>query len=306
MKVLIAEDDPVSRHLLNVILSSSGYQVTIASDGAEALRVLKEPNSPRLVVLDWVMPKMDGVEICKAIRKQASEAYVYVILLTVKGEKREIIEGLEAGADDYVTKPFDTHELRARLRAGRRIIELQDQIIRSREELRFKASHDFLTALLNRSSIMEKLETEFIRAKREEMPLGLIMADIDHFKRVNDTYGHLAGDNTLREVAHRIRASIRPYDSVGRFGGEEFLIITPGCDLENTTKLAERLRQSVAMNVSGEFGDAIAVTMSFGVAAGTNFINSDQLSRAADEALYRAKIQGRNRVEASGFEPIPV
>jgi len=201
MKVLIVDDDPVSRRLLQVTLGNSGYETVMAVDGAEALHALEQQDCPRLVVLDWIMPHLDGVEVCRAVRKRAIEPYLYIILLTVKGQQKEIVEGLEAGADDYVTKPFDLLELKARLRAGRRILELQEQLIASREQLRFEATHDAQTGLLNHEAILETLRKEVLRAQRERTPLGVIMVDIDHFKSVNDRYGHMAGDLVLREVS---------------------------------------------------------------------------------------------------------
>jgi diguanylate cyclase (GGDEF)-like protein len=296
MKVLIADDDPVSRRLLQATLSDSGYETVIAVDGAEALRELEQEASPRLVVLDWIMPHLDGVEVCRAIRQRALEPYLYIILLTVKGEQQEIIEGLEAGADDYVTKPFDVLELKARLRAGRRILELQEQLIASREQLRFEATHDTQTGLLNHEAILETLRREVLRACREGTSLGVIMVDLDHFKSVNDRYGHMAGDLVLREVSRRLQLSMRPYDSIGRYGGEEFVVVAPGCNLEKARLLAERLRTSIGSEPIQDSVVSISVTASLGVSTALNAKGADQVLRATDEALYTAKVQGRNRV----------
>jgi two-component system cell cycle response regulator len=296
VRVLIADDDPVSRRLLQVTLSNSGYETVMANDGAEALHALEQQDCPRLLILDWIMPKMDGIEVCRAIRKRGAEPYLYVILLTVKGQQREIIEGLEAGADDYVTKPFDLLELKARLRAGRRILELQDQLIASREELRFEATHDTQTGLLNHGAILELLRKELLRSQREGTPLGVIMLDLDHFKLVNDQYGHLVGDSVLREVSRRLKLSIRPYDSVGRYGGEEFVVVAPGCNLENAKSLAERLRASVSSEPIQDSAVSISVTASLGVSSALGAKGPDQVLRATDEALYTAKLEGRNRV----------
>jgi two-component system cell cycle response regulator len=304
VRVLIADDDPVSRRLLQVTLGNSGYETVMATDGAEALHALEQKDCPRLVILDWIMPKLDGVEVCRAIRKRAPEPYLYVILLTVKGQQREIVEGLEAGADDYVTKPFDLLELKARLRAGRRILELQDQLIASREELRFEATHDAQTGLLNHGAILELLHKEVLRSQREGTPLGVIMLDLDHFKLVNDQYGHLVGDTVLREVSRRLQQSIRPYDSVGRYGGEEFVVVAPGCNLENAKSLAERLRASVSSEPIRDSAVSISVTASLGVSSALGAGGLDQVLRATDEALYTAKLEGRNRVVAkTGLEP---
>jgi two-component system cell cycle response regulator len=293
VKVLVADDSPISRHLLEVSLSSSGYETHLVADGAEALRVLEQEESPKLVILDWMMPNMDGVEVCRAIKKRAAgEPYVYIILLTAKGHQEEINEGLEAGADDYITKPFDLQELKARLRVGKRILELHEQLVS-------QARRDSLTSLLNRSAILEVLQKESLRSVREKTPVAAIMTDIDHFKHINDTYGHLAGDAVLREAARRLSASLRGYDTVGRYGGEEFLIVAPSCDAVGGADVAERLRGNISGAPIDASGHAIIVTMSFGVAATWDIKQVNQLLRMADEALYAAKKAGRNRVEVN-------
>jgi two-component system cell cycle response regulator len=290
VKVLVADDSPISRHLLQVSLCSAGYETCLVPDGVEALRVLEQDESPKLVILDWMMPHLDGVEVCRAIKKRVAEPYVYIILLTAKGHQEEINEGLEAGADDYITKPFDLQELKARLRVGKRILELHERLFA-------QATHDSLTGLLNRSAILEALQKELIRSVREKNPVAVIMTDLDHFKHVNDTYGHLAGDAVLREAARRLSASLRAYDAVGRYGGEEFLIVAPSCGLAGGAELAERLRESICGLPIDASGEAIFATMSFGVAATCSIKKVNQLLSAADEALYAAKKAGRNRVE---------
>jgi diguanylate cyclase (GGDEF)-like protein len=295
--VLIADDDPVSRRLLQVSLGNAGYRVVMAADGAEALRILNEQDCPRLAVLDWMMPALDGVEVCRAVRASAREPYLYIILLTAKGHQTEIIEGLEAGADDYITKPFDLQELKARLRSGKRILELQEQLVTAREQLRIQATHDSLTGLFNRMAILEALDREVTRSNRENTPLAVIMADLDHFKDVNDTHGHQAGDAVLQETARRMLVSLRAYDFVGRYGGEEFLMVVPGSDLAVAAELAERLRQGVSAQPVCVAGAMISTTLSLGLAVSTGQFNrSEQLLHQADEALYAAKAAGRNRV----------
>jgi diguanylate cyclase (GGDEF)-like protein len=300
MKVLIADDDIVSRRLLQVSLTNAGYRVQIAVDGAEALRAFEQQECPRLVVMDWMMPKMDGLEVCRAIRKLSPEPYIYIILLTARGRQEEIIEGLEAGADDYITKPFDLQELKARVRAGKRILDLQEQIVSTREQLRVQATHDALTGLLNRRAILETLEKELARSAREGTQISVLMADLDHFKRINDTYGHLAGDAVLREAAQRIQTAMRVYDSVGRYGGEEFLIVSPGCGLAEATAQAERLRRRISQEAVRTPDCAIPVTMSLGVVAATAEVRQPgDLLRLADDALYAAKHSGRDRIEVN-------
>jgi diguanylate cyclase (GGDEF)-like protein len=277
---------------LEVSLSSSGYETHVVADGAEALRVLEQEESPKLVILDWMMPNIDGVEVCRSIKKRVAGPYVYIILLTAKGHQEEINEGLEAGADDYITKPFDLQELKARLRVGKRILELHEQLVS-------QARRDSLTGLLNRPAILEVLQKESIRSVREKTPIAAIMTDIDHFKHINDTYGHLAGDAVLREAARRLSATLRGYDSVGRYGGEEFLIVAPSCDAVGGADVAERLRESISGAPIDASGHAIVVTMSFGVAATCDIKQVNQLLRMADEALYAAKKAGRNRVNVN-------
>ena len=240
VRILIAEDDPISRRLLEVTLGKWGYEVISCPDGESVWETLQQPEAPSLAILDWMMPGMDGLQVCQEVRQMMTEPYTYILLLTAKSQKADIIAGLEAGADDYLTKPFDASELRMRLRAGRRILDLQAELIFVREELRTQATHDSLTRLLNRAATCDILQRELERAEREELPLSIILADIDFFKRINDTYGHLAGDAVLRETSQNMKAVVRPYDGIGRYGGEEFLLVLPGCDDEAAAMLAER------------------------------------------------------------------
>ena len=298
MRILIADDSIVSRHLLDATLRRWGYDVNVASDGIEAWNELQKEDAPNLVILDWVMPGLTGPEVCHLVRKQNREPYTYLLLLTSKSLKEDLIEGMEAGADDYITKPFDQHELKVRLRAGTRIIELQTELLAAREALREQATKDFLTKVWNRSSILEILDRELMRGERERRPLGVVMADLDKFKFINDTHGHQAGDAVLKEAVWRMQGSIRSYDAIGRYGGEEFLIVLPGCDEPCAFGQAERLRRQLR-NEPMRIGDAyLTVTASFGV---TSLIPGCKtaggaLIRTADEALYRAKREGRDRV----------
>lgn len=250
-----------------------------------------------MAILDWMMPGMDGLQVCREVRQLMIEPYTYVLLLTAKSQKADIIAGLEAGADDYLTKPFDANELRMRLRAGRRILDLQEELIFVRDELRVQATHDSLTRLWNRAATCDILQRELERAEREHLPLSIMLADIDFFKRINDTYGHLAGDAVLREVAQCMKAVVRPYDGIGRYGGEEFLLALPGCDTDGAATLAERLRESIESNVFALAEGIIPVTLSLGVASNDITQDMEALIGAADTALYRAKNSGRNRVE---------
>jgi diguanylate cyclase (GGDEF)-like protein len=292
MGILIAEDDAVSRRMLEATLKKWGYDVVVAEDGDKAWEVLQREDAPRLAILDWVMPGLHGPQICRAVRSLGDQRYVYLLLLTAKSEKEDLVKGLEAGADDFLTKPFDAEELRARLRAGIRILDLQ-------ETLRVQATHDSLTGLWNRGATLDLLRRELSRGERQGTPVTVIMADIDHFKQVNDMYGHLTGDMVLREVAHRLSSAVRGYDVTGRFGGEEFLIVFPGCTAQNAILQAERLRARILKEPVDTPEGPIPVTLSLGVAASepVTEVDPDLLLRAADTALYRAKSRGRNCVE---------
>lgn len=299
MRILIAEDDPIYCHMLGTMLGKWGYDVIACTNGLEACRVLQAENAPRLVILDWVMPDMDGVEICKRVREVMKEPYIYIIILTAMSDKEDIVKGMEAGADDYITKPFHAPELRVRLRAGRRILDMQDELMASRETLRVMATRDPLTGLLNRTAIIDALRRKIEQARREKGHVGIAMSDIDYFKKINDTFGHIAGDAVLRETAKRMCFSLRPYDEIGRYGGEEFLIIMPGCDALSAVKNAERLRSCIEKSPMDTSEGMIPVTTCFGVTAITHGKTEEvnALIRTADKALYRAKANGRNRVE---------
>jgi len=297
--ILIAEDDLVSRRVLEVFLSRWGYRVTSVSSGDDAWRLLNETGAPRLAILDWMMPGMEGVEICTKLRERRDSPYVYALLLSARTEKKDVLEGLKAGADDYLTKPFDAEELQARLYVGERILQLQDELISARDALQFQATHDPLTGLANRGEILHQIQRELARSARTDRPVGLLMADIDHFKRVNDTYGHPTGDAVIRGVALRLSALLRTYDSIGRYGGEEFIAVAPISDVTASLRVAERIREGVASTKFETASGDLQVTVSLGVAvrsAGQPH-DADAMLQAADAALYRAKAAGRNRVE---------
>lgn len=304
MRILIAEDEPNLRQLLEVCVASWGYEVVVARNGTEAWRILQGDEPPRLVILDWVMPEMTGLEVCRNIRAAGQEPYTYVIMLTSQQREQDLIAGMEAGADDYITKPFKHNELKVRLRAGRRIVELQNELLAAKEALRTRATHDPLTGLWNHGEILHFLDQELAKAAREKQPVSVIMADLDHFKQINDSYGHLAGDAVLCTTAQRMLSLVRTYDFVGRYGGEEFLVILPDCDATQGAALAERLRASIASDrFSGPDGP-IPITISLGVAESDNGAQRDAnaLVGAADKALYQAKQQGRNRVAVAAAD----
>jgi two-component system cell cycle response regulator len=297
VRVLIAEDDAVSRRLLEATLRKLGHEVVVARDGAAAWAILEKDGSPRLAILDWMMPFMDGPQLCREVRKRSGQPYTYILLLTTRDQKQDIVEGMSAGADDYLAKPFDPRELEVRLLAGQRILDLH-------AALRAQATHDSLTGLQNRAAILDLLQRELFRAKREGSPVGIIMGDLDHFKQINDTYGHPTGDVVLREAARRLVSAFREYDCVGRIGGEEFLIVLPGCDLRSLATRAEALRERVCGAPIETPKGPVPITISLGIAASEAARVQDPhlLLANADKALYLAKSAGRNRVEAVGVQ----
>ena len=299
MKILIAEDDLVTSRVLEKRLSKWGYNVVIARDGEEAWEIVKDADSPNMVILDWMMPVLDGLEVCRKIRTLEREPYIYIIFLTTRGQTGDIVEGLDAGADDYIVKPFDSHELEVRIRAGKRILDLQVELIAAREALRIQATHDSLTGMWNHAEIINILEKELERNKRDKSSVGIIMVDLDNFKQINDTYGHQNGDMVLCEISHRLTSVLRPYDSIGRYGGEEFLMVLPGCELKAAARTAERLCKGVSFDGIEISSGKILSSISAGVASSqdTEEMTAEELIKRADEALYRAKAAGRNRIE---------
>lgn len=299
MKILIAEDEPVSRCLLCSFLEKEGYEVVATGSGQEAWDVLQRAIPPRLALLDWMMPEIDGLEICKRLRAPGERAYTFILLLTSRDTKVDLIRGFEAGADDYLTKPFDPEELKARLRAGLRILKLEDQLVAAREEMRFKATHDTLTTVWNRAGVLDIFKRELARSRREGSSIAVMLADLDHFKGVNDTHGHLTGDQVLQEAVLRLVGSVRSYDIVGRFGGEEFLILLLGCDPHRTYDRAEHIRKAFANGKLNLNVGHIPLTISVGALASADWpsLGVEGLLREVDLALYRAKELGRNRSE---------
>lgn len=299
MKVLVVDDSPVYRHLISSQLEEWGYHVSVARDGSEAWNTLQRPDSPKLVILDWVLPGVNGVELCRRIRQRVHSPYVYTVLLTGKDRKEDWHEAMSAGADDYLSKPFDALELKARLLVGKRILDLQEALVNTRESMRYAATHDALTGLRNRGEILSFLDRELAKARREKKKVGVLLADLDLFKSINDSQGHLFGDHVLKEAARRIASKIRVYDGVGRYGGEEFLLVLVDCDLTTSLIRAEEIRAHLAASPVSHGGKRHTATVSIGVAIGDGACNveADPLLNEADEALYQAKRMGRNRVE---------
>jgi len=300
MQVLIADDDRTSRSILEVVLTRLGYTVQAVSDGNAAWEALQKPDAPQLVILDWMMPGMEGVDICRQLRQNndPDNAYFYVILLTAKGSKENIIQGMEAGADDYIVKPFDHNEMRVRIRAGQRIVELHRELLEVKKELFEQSRTDALTGVLNRRALLSLIEAEYSRSTRANKPFSLAMLDIDHFKSVNDTHGHAVGDAVLKEVVNRINEQLRPYDSLGRFGGEEFLIVVPGTREPEISGVCERIRKTISETKICIGQLEIPITVSQGTTTWVKSAGVEEMICAADAALYRAKNAGRNQCGA--------
>lgn len=299
--VLLVEDDPISRKILETILRKEGFDVTSVENGRIAVELFRNRFFP-IVLTDWLMPEMEGPDLCKAIRNERPEGYVYIVLLTSKDSKADIISGLEAGADDYLTKPAHRDELIARIKNGLRILELEKSLKQANEEIRILSITDPLTGAYNRGYLNERLPQEIRRSTRYRHPLSLILSDIDHFKKVNDRFGHLAGDHVLQEFAQCIIESIRnQIDWAARYGGEEFLVVLPETDFKGAMLLAERLRDACSKRIITTQEHQITLTASFGVTGFSAETTRSDLSvevllQQSDTCLYQAKEHGRNRV----------
>jgi diguanylate cyclase (GGDEF)-like protein len=298
MKVLIAEDDSLLREMLQGELAVAGHHLITANNGLEAWEMLQKEHI-RMLLVDWMMPGLDGPELIRRIRSAGWPGYTYIILLTAKTGRDDIVEGLNAGADDYVTKPFRRDELLARMGVGSRILDLETRLSESLAREEALASRDSLTGLPNRRALYDRARAELSRAQREKKSVGLVMMDIDNFKPINDKFGHAAGDEALRCVAEVLLKSKRDYDFTGRWGGDEFLAILPGTSILQAGLVAERIRASIETIRPVNGDGTIDIRSSMGVACASpafHPVDLDELLQQADDALYRAKAEGRNRV----------
>jgi diguanylate cyclase (GGDEF)-like protein len=291
MRILIADEDPMTLTFLRWTLERMGHEVTSAADGLEAWEML-ERDLPQVLVSDWGMPGLDGPELCRKIRAREG-AYVYVILLTARDKREDRLAGLRAGADDFLTKPPDADELAVRLEVAARILAVHDALARQNARLAELAAVDELTGVKNRRRFREDLDLLYEVASRQATLLSLVMIDVDHFKKFNDTFGHPAGDEVLRQVASALLSATRAQDVVARYGGEEFVVLLPATGVSDSRVLAGRLRAQVADND----WPLRPVTVSVGTATtGADIASPEALVEAADRALYLAKRTGRNRV----------
>ena len=293
MKILVADDSLFYRNMLQGLLASWGYEVVLAGDGYEAQRVLDSDDSPRMAILDCLMPGRGGLELCERIRAR-QQGYVYTILLSADDQQSDVLKGFEIGADDYLCKPFNQNELRTRLKAGELIIRSHEEVAEAHDALKFETSHDSLLRIWNRRAVIELVGKELSRAKRSQTPLSILLADLDFFKRVNDNYGHFIGDDVLRDAANGICYAVRHCDHVGRYEGEQFLVVLPNCTAEAAREVAERVRQQMCAE---PMVNEIEITVSIGVAQWLSGQGISELLHQADVALRRAKQNGRNRVE---------
>lgn len=301
--VLVVDDDELVREQLVALISEAGFDVRVAKSGAEALAIF-DSEPCRIVLSDWEMPDMDGVALCRNIRSRKIPGYTYVLMLTVRRTKRDVVAGLTAGADDYVVKGAPPEELLARLAVGRRITGLEHTLRATNLENRRLAFTDSLTGAYNRRFLMKHLPREYERSRRHQRALAVAVCDIDHFKLVNDGYGHAAGDVVLQEVTRRVTAALRSSDWVVRAGGEEFVIVLPETDLEGAAAVAEKLRAEIASTPITTDKQIVPVTMSVGYCAVSSEselerYSFDELLRTADARLYDAKLGGRNRCHGS-------
>ena len=309
MKILIAEDDAVSRTILRRAVEKIGHECLAAADGEEAWSLYKENPDLDVIISDWMMPGVDGLELCRRVRGDNRDGYTYFIFLTALGDREHLLQGLEAGADDYLSKPLDRDELGMRLTSALRVTELHRRLAVQNEELEqlnrmlFEQSRqDPLTSLGNRLRLREDLQVLQSRADRYGHSYAVVLCDVDFFKAYNDRYGHLAGDDVLRRVAATFSSGLRTGDTAYRFGGEEFLLVLPEQDAATATAITERLRRAVE-DLGIPHADGLplgVVTVSAGVAVSAQAGAADGLLKAADRALYAAKESGRNRVSRAG------
>jgi diguanylate cyclase (GGDEF)-like protein len=298
MKILVVDDDPLSRRLVETAVARLGHEAAATEDGEAAWQRF-DHDKPEVLITDLVMPGVDGLELCRRVRAQARAGYTYVILASVLGDRRDVVRGMEAGADDYLIKPVDLFALQARLIAAQRVTNLHADLERHRTQLAHLARHDPLTGLANRRSLDEDLEVLHARSQRYGRAYALAMCDLDRFKAYNDTHGHQAGDQALRAVAATIAGELRLGDAIYRYGGEEFLLVLPEQTLDSARVAVERVRRAVEQLAIGHAADGpVSLTMSAGIAAlcPGEATTVEQLLEHADAALYRAKSAGRNRI----------
>lgn len=309
MKVLVVEDDLVLQMAVKKVFDEMGFETILCSDGETAFKIITTEKI-RLAIIDWILPGIDGLTLCRKMRKLRLSRYVYMIILTSMSSKENLVEALDAGADDFIAKPFDENELAARARVGMRIIQLENKLVNSQKKLIKLAKEDPLTGIMNRRSLFDEILKELNRASREKSSVATILVDADNFKAINDTYGHLVGDMVLVQLAESLKDCCREYDKLGRYGGEEFLLLLPQTDREGAIHVAERMRRHINNNPINCGDKSISLTVSIGVSTISfgaehekykiNEQMMDDLIKKTDYALYVAKKEGKNRVAVYG------
>jgi diguanylate cyclase (GGDEF)-like protein len=292
MKILVTEDSPVYRHLLVTQLGEWGLDVAAVSDAESALPLISGSEESMLLLVDWELPGMSGVELLSAVRQLSLKHYVYAIILTAREDKGDLVRALNTGADDYLVKPFHTEELQARIQVAQRTLTLHEALVVANEQLACLAYQDSLTELLNRRALMLAFHRERKRALRKKSCITLVMCDIDKFKHVNDGFGHRTGDDALRLVARELRRACRGSDVVARMGGDEFLLVLPDVESNGAVVLVQRIQE--ALRGRTELSN-IPISLSFGI-ANVDISHAEEVAIAmADAALYAAKGEGRDR-----------
>lgn len=304
MRLLLVDDDAVTLMMLNEVLTRWGYTVDTVNDGNEAWDSLNQPGHPHLLILDWMMPGLDGLEIVKRLRSRRDGHLYYIIILTSRDRTGDVATALDCGADDFIAKPYNPDELRARVNVGRRVTCLNEALAINLHKLEDAnntisrlAATDELTGLYNRRYFNEQLQNSLSAARRHDHPLSLVLIDLDHFKQVNDSFGHGGGDQVLQKFSQLLQEMVRSEDTLARWGGEEFILLLPHTELEQATVLAERIRTALSQLCCSEA--PAVITASFGVASLQPDEDGSSLIKRTDEALYRAKQHGRNRVETT-------
>ncbi|MFT6552460.1 MAG: diguanylate cyclase (GGDEF)-like protein [Zhongshania marina] len=295
MDVLIVDDDAITRFALSAAVEEWGFVPVLAENADQALKTLATETTPHLLIIDWSMPGMSGPDLCKTIRKREDGQFFYILMLTGKEGNEAIIEAMEAGADDFLSKPFDHRVLKVRIAAGSRIVRLE-------QTLNQLASRDALTQCWNRRMIDELFANSIAESTRKRSKFSVMVLDIDHFKRVNDTFGHSGGDAALKHVVNILNTNLREYDQVGRYGGEEFVILLPATDRNEAWGVAERIRSAIQFQPTILNDDLkIELTVSIGIAEFDRSRDANQSAffERADKALYTAKQTGRNRIICS-------
>ncbi len=305
MKILVVDDERIERRMVEKTLARLGHEIVLANSGEAAWQHIQDKHI-RFVITDWNMPGVDGIQLIQKIRTSQLPGYVYVILLTSNDRNEDIVAGLYSGADDYLTKPFHPQELEARIAVGERVLTLEDNLVQAKNQLERLAMVDTLTGLMNRRAIYKFTRGELERARRIADPISVIFLDIDKFKEINDQYGHLVGDEALKLIAQVIQQRSRTYDGIGRWAGDEFLVVLPGADLKNAQKAAMRIIEGIATTqLILPDNQAVTIRASAGVATIHKMTNSpsllDDIIQTADEALYRAKSAGGNQVQVSSY-----